>query len=562
MSLAHLESLNPSRHNLHTPTSNKSQIVGKRGVTTPQDDGVGIRQAISALSSVSDDLSLSEGNWCQRNILYRTEPYAMIIFISIAGIGMLWSSLGILLNEIGLNIEQDLKVLGYILTFMRVGKVLGHMAIVPVSKWSGGRMVEVHILSLFVVSGLTVIVPFCTSWVLLSMDWFLLGALCGFIESNIVMINELLNGPNRVKFTNVYYALYSLGTVVSSFIMESVKNESVKDGIRNDADDYKHILLHSYLVIAAYIAILTIPVILMLLLRRQKGLIVLDTSIEGDEFDESRSGSMFRWVKISFSLLLLSAFFFVAAQSCLWVYVLTFAKNSNLDLDESQEYCVAQTFFVASMTIRFIAAILTFFYRNTVVTLAVCNFVLASASILLAILQDGSYNQLLFLMVLFGIGMGLFQNSLLNWLTDHVVLTPKNSFPFFVASTLGQIMLPSIVPHIILDNNDKFIPEHYMWILSVLAFIPVVLTTILMTIESSRFPWGKQEVDIVKDINIIPVSVLSNVPSALLDESGGAVSSMTFGTAVTKGSSAAILKSRMSVTVSKIDPVVSFLSIG
>lgn len=558
MSLAHLGSFSPSMHkiNIHTPTSNKS-LEGKRDDATPQDD-VGIRQAISALSSVSDDLPLSEGNWFKRNILYRTETYAMIIFISITGIGMLWASQGILLTEIGDNIDQDLKVLGYILTFMRIGKVFGHMAIVPVNNLFGGRIVEVHVATLLIVSVLTVLVPFCTHWILLSINWFLLGGLCGFVESNIVMINEILNGPNRVKFTNVFFALYSLGTVFSSYIMEAVKNET-----NDHTNKYKHTLLHSYLVIAAYIAIFTVPVIFMWLLRRQKGLITHD-STEKQNFSDSRAGSGFRCFKVSFSLLLTSAFVFVACQSCLWIYVLTFAKelrNGPLKLDDGQAYSIAQTFFVASMTIRFMAAILTLFYRNTVVTLVATNVVMVSASILMAILQDETYNGLMFLMVLFGIGVGMFQNSLLNWLTDHVVLTPKNSFPFFVASTLGQIVTPSIVPHIILDSKDVFIPTNYMWVVSVLGSIPVVTSTILMIIESNKFAnlcGIKQNVDEVQEIKIIPVSGLSNVASSLLDFQGGlggTSSSLTVRTVVTRRSNG---KSKMSVA--RIDPVVSFLS--
>ena len=571
LSIRHLKKLQARKLKSQSWYSTGDNKGSNKSHRTASDTSMTLSGATSSTSTFGEGSDISSAIFmtrCTSRFFYRDETLILIIFFSImSGIGMIWSTQSVLINELMDNISVGLKTFGSLLTTLRLGKIFGHLFFVPVSNIFSGRNIEISIILQIMMSVSTFLVPHCQSWLALGINWFVMGILYGMLDSSVVIINQIVsgNGPNnnRTKYTNSCYAFYSIGTFVALYIVKGVRTQTDEKGVLFQTKETdRETLTGSFYIVAGFQALMVLAIVTISIFRYTKGIKLPD---QNEQYIMHQSG--FKYAALSIILVSASAMLFVCLQCSFWVYLVIFAENSFAKPTNAQVLSLFKMFYGAALGVRILNAVLSFFCRKNLSSqlLVISNIFLGTACCLILVLRDSTYNGLIVIVIAYGLGMGLFHNSLLNFLTDHIVMTPKSSFPFFIASTTGMIITPAIVPHIITSPDGSISVNNFIHLIASLTFLCVLTSSCLMFLQTLK------DDNAVKVIQIMPDVMPESRRSMECTQVKSAMSGSVVTSPYPSGSARPNFRSRQSTRLStmstkislmtaKIDPALSFVS--
>ena len=397
-------------------------------------------------------------------------------FSTLTCYGMFWGIPGSLIYEIKANINEDMKVFGYLMMVMRIGKFIGHIIIIKLTVSVKPKYYpEIHLTSMAVKFIGIILTPFCSSWISLAINWFLIGISLGSIESILTFINTAVNGKSAPKYTNVYYFCFSVGAALTPLVV---------NGTKKHIDNPRKELAIVCCVVGAVSFVLNMTMLTSLLLRRKRGIFLGET--EATHMVAEASDVVvdsFKKPIISGSCLAMTSFFFMCARTILEVFLLPFAQKAQAGLTERDSYSVLQAVSISSMVVRFGLVFFAFYFTKTSIILACCNLNLVLGLISLLSFKDNSLEGIMFSMILFGMVMGSFQNSLVNWMADRMTLNPTNTAPFFIATAVGSTLTPAVTPYLIKNNDGTINLDTYQLLVFLLFVLAAVFCGAMMLSE-------------------------------------------------------------------------------
>ena len=426
-----------------------------------------------------------------KEILVSDKCFTIVTFSSMICYGMFWTIPGSLIYEIKTNINEGMHVFGYLMTVLRVGKMFGHLIAAKVCGCvHPTKYPDIHLLSMSVQALGVVMMPFCTSWILLAVCWTFIGITLGVIETNNVFFNCAVNHEDAPRYTNFYYFAFSFGAALTPPIV---------DGTKRMIDDPKTELIAVCSIAGALNFLMNLVTASVLKLRRRNE-IVLEDAVECDD-DKPTS---FRAPIISNVCLSLAAFIFMCGRNTIELFLLPYALHSRANLSEQASYSLVQTVFFSTMFTRLVGVFsgpwLTKKVNNYL--LLFLNLVLLLGVISMTIFEDKSYSGMIFTLIIYGLVFGSFQNTLLNWMTDRLALNSKNTAAFFFGTCVGSILSPTIVPHLIKNSDGSIEIANFHLIMEVTFTATVIFCGLLMLTE--LLAENSEKACAVEAINLVP----------------------------------------------------------
>ncbi|KAL5267457.1 hypothetical protein ACHWQZ_G004477 [Mnemiopsis leidyi] len=425
-------------------------------------------------------------------ILMSDKCFTITTFSSMICYGMFWTIPGSLIYEIKTNINEGMHVFGYLMTVLRVGKMLGHVIAAKVcGSVKPTNYPDIHLLSMTVQGLGVILMPFCTSWILLAVCWVFIGITLGVIETNNVFFNCAVNHENAPKYTNFYYFAFSFGAALTPPIV---------DGTKRMIDNPKTELIAMCSIVGALNFFMNLFTAAILKLRRYNGNVLGETV----EFEEDKPTS-FRAPIASNICLSLTAFIFMCGRNTMELFLLPFALHARANLSERTSYSLVQTVFFSTMVTRLVGV-----FAGPWLTKRVNNYLLLSLNtvlvvgvICMGVFEDKSYSGMVLTLVIFGLAFGSYQNTLLNWMNDRMALNPKNTAAFFFGTCFGSSLSPTIVPYLIKNSDGSIEVGNFQLIMEVTfaataTFCGLLMLTELLAEKSER---GCA----VEAINLVPV---------------------------------------------------------
>ena len=427
-------------------------------------------------------------------ILLSDKSYTIITFSTMISYGLFWTIPVSLIYELKLNIGEGMRVLGYLMMILRLGKFSGHLLAIKICGYfPAKRFSEIHLASMAVQCICVVLIPQCVSWISLGIDLLLIGITLGIIESNNVFFNTAVNKASAPKYTNIYYFTFSVGCAITPIIADGTRAKIL--------DPKKRLSFVCWIVGGSYLVFNSF-LLLVVILRRKRGIFV--DQIEGEKPAEKQGMHT-----VSYVCTAVSSFCFMCGRTILELFLLPYAMNSKAQLSEKQSYSVVQCIFASQMAIRFFGIFIAIILDKTSGILLFWNAILFLAVSFMLGFRDNSYAGIILTMVFFGLVLGSYQNSLLNWMADHMLLNNRNTAPFFVGTCIGSSLTPAVIPHLIKNKDGSVDMETYQILVQVLFFLSVVFCLAILTFELA-IPAVRARIHkntcSVKEVNILPDS--------------------------------------------------------
>ncbi|XP_063686103.1 uncharacterized protein LOC134819881 [Bolinopsis microptera] len=483
--------------------------------------------------SSSDSRSSNDENhpW-----IFRDTTFAYLAILSATGFAIFWVTQALFIEDLMQLTGISLVVIGFMFACVRIGKVAGHLLTVPLTTFFPNSIVQMTISGLILFSVMIVLVPFITSPYLLGLILFLLGVTYGVVDSCTVLIIQMLHNSERAYFTNLYYATSSVASFSYSLLAAYIKS--------HHSESKDRLIWANF--INSGVATITALMILTLYIIREKHKYYLINEVVVLQPLKFKG---FRHYLFSFLLLSWSAFSSTYCLSAFWNFILLVLQNST-QLDSKQIFILIEAFHGSLLFARILAVPVVVFYENKTVVVGACNAILVSAAICAVFLRDRMFEGLLIILLFYGMGLGLFHQSLLNWLTDHIIITPKTSLPFFLASTSGVVLAPMTVPHLITGELGMVEPIRFIWLVFSFSLSTAVAASILIFIEQLKSDTEVQEIQIMPSVIKLSQHSFSTVAQSQFPDTpdgkhdGGSWSRL----------------SKLSTYTQKLDPTLSFVS--
>ena len=428
-----------------------------------------------------------------KNILLSDTTFILTLFSTMVCYGMFCSIPGSLIYEIKFSINEGMRIFGYLMMALKAGKIVGHLiAIKLCSMIKATRYPDFHLGSMAVqLLGVTS-TPFCTSWFSLGICWSIVGVTLGTIESNVVFLNTAINREKAAKYTNIFYCCYSAGAAFTPIIVSATKQM---------IEEPKVVLSTVCWIVGGVNFTLNLFVCFLLCLRRSEGKFIpeMPNSVTSNKPENFR--------RLIFSNICFTgiSFFFMCGRTSLELFLLPFTLFSKAGLDENQSYVVIQLFFVSSLAMRVIGILIGLLVSSTSKIMVGLNLMTLLGVLSMAFYQDRSYEGIIVTMILLGFVLGAYQNSILNWLTDRMNVTTRNTAPFFFGTTFGSCVAPAIVPHLIKNEDGTINVGNYETVVIVLFTVSVGFCVGLMCAEAEGWNilrWFRND-SLVKEVNIV-----------------------------------------------------------
>lgn len=401
-------------------------------------------------------------------ILISDKCFSLVTFSTMICFGMFWAIPASLIYEIKANINEGMRVLGYLSMALRLGKMFGHLLAIKICGYfPSKRCSEIHFISMGVQFLGVVLTPHCTNGASLGTNWFIIGLTLGIIESNTVFFNSAVNKKSAHKYTNIYYFTFSCGCALTPIIVDATREKI--------HDPSKELFVVCWIVGGTCLTF-NLFLVLVVALRRKHGTFV--DQIEGEKLPDRQCLCVFSNVCLA-----ITSFCFMCGRTILELFLLPYAMYSKAELSEKQSYSVVQCLFASQMIIRFIGIFIAIMLDKTSALLIFWNACLAVAVGAMIGFQDHTYLGIIVTMILFGFVLGSYQNTLLNWMSDRMFLDNKNTAPFFFGTTVGSTLTPAVIPHLIKNSDDSIDMHTYQILVEVLFTLSVVFCLALITTE-------------------------------------------------------------------------------
>lgn len=412
---------------------------------------------------------------------------------------MFWTIPGSLIYEIKFNIKQEMKTFGYLMMTLRLGKAAGHLIAMKIcSILKPSRYPDVQLVSLAVQGFGVIMMPLCTTWYLLGICWVIVGMTLGILEANIVFFNSAINKENASKFTNFYYLAFSVGAALTPPIV---------DWTKRFIDNPKLELAVVCGIVAGTNALMTSFTAVLLKMRRNRGI-----SIGEAEEIVLNKPTEFNAPIISNICVALTACIFMCCRSMIEIFLLPYVLHADANLSEQKAYSVIQIAFGSTMVMRLVGAFISPWFNKTVVSylMAFLNISLLLGVTSVFVFRDHTYGGIIVTNVVLGTIFGLYQNTLLNWMTDRLALNTRNTASFFVGTCVGSSLTPAIVPHLIKNLDGTINIDSFHTIIGVTLLLAAVFCGTLIITE--HIAGLKLKADSVEEIDLKPdISIISRV---------------------------------------------------
>ncbi|KAL5267460.1 hypothetical protein ACHWQZ_G004478 [Mnemiopsis leidyi] len=537
-----LKSRNSSKSK-NSRKTHESQSLHNSLRSNKSDDSIG--SSVQSISSRTTH-SLGSGSPCSssgssvddedRPWIFRDTTFAYVAIFSASCFGIFWVTQALFIEDLMQQTDIELVLMGYLFSSVRVGKVVGHLVTVPLTTLLPSNIVNITIIKLIIFSILIVFVSFITSPILLGTTFFFLGITYGVVDSCTVLIIQMLKTSDRAYFTNTFYAVSSVSCFTHTFVTAYIKSQFTDPQTRL-------IWANS---INSVVGFLVVIMIFALSRAREKNKYFLEDEIVVLQPLKFKG---FRNYFFSFVLLSWSAFSSIYCFSSFWNFILPVLENSATELDSTQIFYLIEAFHGSVLVARIIAVPIVVFYENKTVVVAGCNATLIGAALCTVSLQDKMFEGLVLILIFFGIGLGMFHQSLLNWLQEHIIITPKTSLPFFLASTSGVVLAPMTVPNIITGSSGTVEPKRFFWLVCGLTISTVLAASVLIFIEQLKSDTEVQEIEILPSVirlsrNSYSTTARSKYPDTPDTGIGPSRSRL----------------SKLSTYIQRLDPTLSFVS--